>query len=138
MFNANDKINGLYGEVINDNGMPIQGVTEFEVNIEHNKSEVPQAGVLTVGHKVQSRTITGSMTVDKITSAMQARIAEDPFWKPTMIGKLKDPTSRGEEAVLLIGVSFDGTQLTGFNITELMDFSLDFTVDDFKYLKKIL
>ena len=51
--------------------------------------------------------------------------------------KLKDPTSKGEEYIMFIGVSFDSAQLMSFELGELGEIEMDFTFDDFKYLKSI-
>lgn len=44
---------------------------------------------------------------------------------------------KGEEYIMFIGVSFDSAQLMNFELGELGEIEMDFTFDDFKYLKSI-
>jgi hypothetical protein len=137
MYNANEIINGLYGKVYDEAGKQLQSTQEFEANLEFEKEEKTIPGKLMKGHKVVGATGSGSMTLDHIDSRLKKKIAENPTAKYNYIGKLSDPSSKGEEAVLLIGVSFDGTPLMGFNVEELGQIELDFTFDDFRYLDAI-
>lgn len=136
-YGANDIINGLYGTVHDENGQQLQSTKEFEANIEHGKEEVTIPGQFMKAHRVVNGVGTGSMVLDHIDTKMQRKIAENPFAKYNYIGALKDPTSQGEEGVLLIGVSFDGTKLLGFNVEELGSIELDFTFDEFRFLNSI-
>jgi hypothetical protein len=136
-YDANDIINGLYGTVHDENGQQLQSTQEFEANIEFNKEEKTIPGQFMKAHKVTNGTGTGSVTLDHIDTKLQKKIAENPFGKYNYIGALKDPTAQGEEAVLLVGVSFDGTKLIGFNVEELGSIELDFTYDSFRFLKTI-
>lgn len=136
-YDANEIINGLYGTVHDENGQQLQSTQEFEANIEFNKEERTIPGVFMKAHKVVSGNGTGSMVLDHIDTKLQRKIAETPFAKYNYIAALKDPTAKGEEAVLLEGVSFDGTKILGFNVEELGQIELDFTFDKFRYLKTI-
>lgn len=137
MYNANEIINGLYGTVYDETGKQLQSTQEFEANLEFEKEAKTIPGKMMKGHKVIGATGSGSMVLDHVDTRLQRKIAENPTAKYNYIGKLKDPTARGEEAVLLIGVSFDGTPLMGFNVEELGQIELDFTYDDFKFQKSI-
>lgn len=136
-YDANEIINGLYGSLYDENGQQLQSTQEFETSLEFNKEEKTIPGKLMKGHKVTSATGTGSATLDHVDTRLQRKIAENPVAKYNYIGKLADPTSRGEEAVLYIGVSFDGTPLLGYNVEELGQIELDFTFDDFRFLNSI-
>jgi len=137
MYDANEIINGLFGTVHDENGQQLQSTQEFEANIEFNKEERTIPGQFMKANKVVGGTGTGSMVLDHIDSKLKRKIAENPFAKYNYIGSLKDPASKGEESVLLIGVSFDGAPLLTFNVEELGQIELDFTFDSFRYLKDI-
>lgn len=137
MYDVNDHINGLYGKVYDENGQEIQGVQEFESEVEFEKEDIVQAGVFMKGHKVMGGSGKGSMNILKLDSRLQKKILENPTAKFNFMGKLADPTSRGEEAVLLIGVSFDGAPLMKYKVGELVEVDLDFTFDNYRYRKSI-
>jgi len=137
MYEVNDHVNGTYGFLYNENGQEVQGTQEFEANLELEKEAVKQAGKFTDSHKVKGGAISGSVRILKLDSRLQKKVAEDPTAKYNYMGKLADPTARGEEAVLLIGVSFDSTPLIGWQLGELVEVSLDFTADDFRYVDSI-
>ncbi|XJZ25949.1 phage tail tube protein [Bacillota bacterium Lsc_1132] len=136
-YNANEIINGLFGTVYDENGQQLQSTQSFESKLEFNKEEKTIPGKLMKGNKITSMKGTGSMALDHIDTRLQKKIAENPTGKYNYIGKLADPTSRGEEAVLFVGLSFDGTPLLSFNVEELGKVELDFTFDDFKFLNAI-
>ena len=136
-MNPNEVINGLYGTVYDENGKELQGTQGFEAVIEFEKEEIIVAGKLMKGHKVLGAVGSGNLTRLKIDSRLQRKVAENPTAKFNYIGKLKDPTARGEEAVMLLGVSFDSVQLMNFEVGELVETDMDFTFDDFRYLTSI-
>lgn len=137
MFETNEVINGLYGFVYDENGQQLQTTQEFEAGVEFSKDEVPIAGKFLKAHKVTGGTASGSLSTKKIDSRLQKKIGENPTAKYNYIGKLKDPTARGEEAVLFKGVSFNGVDILKFSLNELTDVELDFTFDDYEYLEHI-
>lgn len=136
-YDANEIINGLYGSLYDENGQQLQSTQSFETNVEFEKEAKTIPGKLMKGHKVIGATGTGSTTLDHIDTRLQRKIAENPTDKYNYIGKLQDPTARGEEAVMYIGVSFDGTPLLGYNVEELGQIELNFTFDDYRYLASI-
>lgn len=135
--NANHVINGTYGKVYDENGKEQNTTQEFEAVVEFEKEEIRLPGQFMAKHKVMGGSGSGSMMFLKIDSRLQKKIADNPMRKYNYIGQLKDPTSKGEESVLLIGVSFDAVPLAGHSMGELVEVELDFTFDDFKYLKTI-
>lgn len=137
MFDANEVINGLYGFVYDENGKQMQETKAFEANVDYDKEEVLQAGKLMKGHKVIAASGVGTITAHKIDSRLQRKAADNPHAKYNFSAKLKDPTSKGEEYIMFIGVSFDSAQLMSFELGELGEIEMDFTFDDFKYLKSI-
>ena len=64
-------------------------------------------------------------------------IHEDPTAKYNYIGKLADPTAKGEEAVMYKGVSFDSVELTKYELGAIVEAEFPFTFDDFEYIKTI-
>ena len=135
MFDANEVINGLYGYVYDHNGRQMQETKSFEANVEYDKEEVQQAGRLMKGHKVMAASGTGSIGAHKLDSRLARMAADNPHAKYNFSAKLADPTARGEEYIMFIGVSFDSAQLMAFELGELGEVEMDFTFDDFEYLK---
>lgn len=136
-YDVNEIINGLYGELYDENGQQLQSTQEFTTQIEFEKAEKIIPGKLMKAHKVMGASGSGSTTMDHIDTRLQRKIAENPTAKYNYIGKLKDPQARGEEAVMYIGVSFDGTPLLSYNVEEDSQIELDFTFDDFRFLDSI-
>jgi hypothetical protein len=64
---------------------------------------------------------------------LQKKIAENPTAKFNYMGKLADPDAKGSEAVLILGLSFDGDDIIKWALGELSEVELDFTADDFRY-----
>lgn len=137
MFDANEVINGLYGYVYDGDGKQVQETKAFEANVDYDKEEVLQAGKLMKGHKVMAASGSGKITAHKIDSRLSHMAADDPHAKYNFSSKLADPTSRGEEYIMFMGVSFDSAQLMAFELGELGEVEMDFTFDDYKYLKSI-
>ncbi len=137
MFDANNVINGLYGFVYDGNGQQMQDVKAFETNVEYDKEEVLQAGRLMKGHKVMAAGGSGTITAHKVDSRLSRMAADNPHAKYNFSGKLADPTAKGEEYIMFTGVSFDSAQLMAFELGELGEVEMDFTFDDYKYLKSI-
>jgi hypothetical protein len=136
-FDVNEVINGTYGHLYDENGQELQTTQEFEANVDFEKEEITLPGQFMKGHKVMGGSGSGSLTILKVDSRLQRKIAENPTAKYNYIGKLADPTSRGEEAVLFKGVSFDSAPLMSYSMGELVEVELDFTFDDYEYIESI-
>jgi hypothetical protein len=136
-MDANKVINGTYGHVYDENGKELQTTQEFEATVDFEKEEIKLPGQFMSSHKVMGGGGSGSMNMLKVDSRLQKKIAENPTAKYNYIGKLKDPTNGGEEAVLYQGVSFDALPLGGHSVGELVEIDLDFTFDNYKYLQSI-
>lgn len=137
MFEANEVINGLYGKVFDENGKQLDSTQDFEANIDFEKEEIKIPGKFLSSHKVLGGSGSGSMRFLKVDSRLQKKIMEDPTAKYNYQGELADPTARGEEAILFMGLSFDGTPLMGYTLGEVGEVELDFTFDDSRYLDHI-
>lgn len=132
-----EPINGLYGFLYDEDGQQVQMTQEFESNLEFEKEAYTVPGKFLKSHKVLNGEASGSFTVKKVDSRLQRKIAENPTAKYNYVGKLEEPTADGKEAILYIGVSFDGTALLGYNVEEMIEADFDFTFDDFRYLDSI-
>lgn len=133
MFEANEQVNGLYGKVFDETGGQLQSTQEFEVSAEFEKKEIKIPGVFWVSSKVTGGKITGKMKLSHIDNRLQKKIFENPKEKYSYLGKVEDPEAKGSEAILLIGVSFNGTQLQKWALGELMEDEFEFTADNAKY-----
>lgn len=137
MYDVNDVINGLYGYCYDENGQQIQSAQSFETTVEFEKEAVKQAGKFMDSHKVMSCSGSGTMTIHKLDSRLQRKVAENPTAKYNYIGKLADPTARGEEAIMYKGVSFDSVELTKYELGAIVDAEFPFTFDDYEYINSI-
>lgn len=137
MYDVNDVINGLYGYCYDENGQQVQSTQSFETTIEYEKEALKQAGKFLDSHKVMSGSGSGTMTIHKLDSRLQRKIAENPTAKYNYIGKLADPTSKGEEAIMYKGVSFDSVELTKYELGAVVEAEFPFTFDDFEYINAI-
>ena len=136
-YEANEAINGLYGFVYDENGAELQSTQGFETTLEYEKEAIKQAGKFLDSHKVMGGSGSGTLTMLKLDSRLQRKVAENPMAKYTYIGKLADPTARGMEAVLYRGVSFDSTQLTTYELGSLVEEEFPFTFDSWNYIATI-
>lgn len=136
-YEANQAINGLYGFVYDENGTELQSTQSFETVLEYEKEAIKQAGKFLDSHKVMGGSGSGTLTILKLDSRLQRKVAENPTAKYNYIGKLADPTARGEEAIMYKGLSFDSTQLTQYELGALVEEEFPFTYDDFAYIKSI-
>lgn len=136
-YEANEAINGLYGFVYDENGTELQSTQSFETNLEYEKEAIKQAGKFLDSHKVMGGSGSGTLTILKLDSRLQKKVAENPTAKYNYIGKLADPTAKGEEAIMYKGVSFDSVQLTKYELGALVEEEFPFTFDDWAYIKSI-
>lgn len=136
-YEANEAINGLYGFVYDENGTELQSTQSFETALEYEKEEIKQAGKFLSSHKVMGGAGSGTLTILKLDSRLQKKVAENPTAKYNYIGKLADPTAKGEEAIMYKGVSFDSVQLTNYELGSLVEEEFPFTFDDWGYINSI-
>lgn len=137
MYEANEAINGLYGFVYDENGTELQSTQSFETNLEYEKEAIKMAGKFLDSHKVMGGSGSGTLTILKLDSRLQKKVAKNPTAKYNYIGKLADPTAKGEEAIMYKGVSFDSVQLTKYELGALVEEEFPFTFDDWSYINSI-
>jgi len=136
-YNVNEVINGLYGYLFDENGLQLQETKEFEFSDEFEKEEIVIPGKFHKSHKVMGGSLSGSLTMNKRDSRLAAKIAANPTAKYNYLGKLADPDAKGNEAVLIKGLSFDGNDIMKFALGELTEGEFDFTADDFEFRETI-
>lgn len=136
-IDGNEIINGRYGHVYDENGQELQTTQEFEAIVELTKEEINLPGQFMATHKVMGGVGSGSLTMLKVDSRLQKKISDNPKAKFVLRGVLADPTSRGQEAVLLRGVSFDSIPLMSFAMDSNVEIELDFTFDSYQYVQTI-
>lgn len=132
-----EPLNGLYGFLFDENGEQVQLTQEFESTLEFEKTAYIIPGKFLKSHQVLHGEGSGNFTILKADSRLQKKIAENPTAKYNYLGKLKSPGPEGEEAILFIGTSFDGTELLKYNVEEQVDAPFDFTFDDYRYVSTI-
>lgn len=136
-YNPNEVINGLYGYLFDENGQQLQETQEFEFGAEFEKVEIKVPGKFYTTHKVVGGSLSGSLRLNKKDSRLQKKIAANPTAKFNYLGKLADPDAKGNEAVLILGLSFDSDDIIKWALGELTEVELDFTADDFRYTESI-
>lgn len=136
-YEANEVVNGLYGYLYDEDGSNLQSTQSFESQLDFEKEEIKQAGKFLSSHKVMGGSGSGSFTILMLDSRLQRKVAENPTAKYNYIGKLADPTARGEEAILYKGVSFDSVQLLSYELGARCEREFPFTFDDFTYVQSI-
>lgn len=136
-YEANEVVNGLYGFLYDEDGSELQGTQSFESQLEFEKETIKQAGKFLDSHKVMGGSGSGSFTILMLDSRLQKKVAENPTAKYNYIGKLADPTSRGEEAILYKGLSFDSVDIMSYELGARCEREFPFTYDDYQYIKTI-
>jgi hypothetical protein len=136
-YNVNEVINGLYGYLYDENGLLLQETKEFEFAAEFEKEELKIPGQFFSKHKVMGGSLSGSLTMNKRDSRLAAKILENPTAKYNYLGKLADPDAKGNEAVLIKGLSFNGADIIKWALGEITEIEADFTADDSEYKQQI-
>lgn len=132
-----EPINGLYGSLYDEDGREVQATQEFEATLEFNKSTFFIAGDPMEKSKVTGMRATFTLNLLHVDTRLQRKIAENPNAKYSYIGKLNDPTVDGQEAVLMTGMSFDGTKLIGWNVQETGTLEFNGTFEGYRFLDSI-
>lgn len=136
-IDTNQIINGTYGYVYDENGRELDTTQEFEAKEDFEKKEIKLPGEFRTKSKVMGGKVTGKIKFLKIDSRLQKKIAENPTAKFNYIGKLDDPNSNGQEAILFRGVSFDGVPILSYKLGESVEVDINFTADDYEYMDSI-
>ncbi len=133
-------INGTWGEVWIDEDYMAESIG-LEAKITLEKTEVNQTRTLTKGYKITGIDCKGTIKLNKVTSYFIKRISENlKNGKTTVcsiISKLEDPDSDGEERILLTGCTFDELTLINWESKKLLEESIPFTFTGWEILGTI-
>lgn len=139
-FEANDVINGSWGEVWVDNDYMAQ-VIALEATLKLIKTDIAQTGSLSNGKKVTGIEGSGTLKLNHATSYFKRRIlGEIKKGKSdacTIISNLDDPTVNGNERVKLTGCTFDEVKLAEWEANKPGEESIPFTFTSAEMLDSI-
>lgn len=133
-------INGTWGEVWLE-GQYVAEVYKLEAKDSYTRENVALCGSLRDGKKLTKVEGTGSLGMHKVNSRIakllddKVRAGYDPEF--TIVSKLKDPDSYGEERVALTGVQFNDLTIANWEVGVLGKIECPFTFTDYEYLDRI-
>lgn len=137
---ANQQINGTFSSVWVDNELWAE-TEAFEATVNIDYEDVNIAGSLATHKKQTGWNGTGSMTIKKINSRVNNKMAasiktgQSPRMK--IVGKLADPDSLGAERVAIHDVTFDSFTLMNFEQKTLISQELPFAFSDYELIDTI-
>ena len=115
-------------------------VTQQEVTIL-NEEEVKKAKTMSKQYKYVGYEGTGSLTMNKVSSLMISKMAENlKKGKATvcqLVIQLDDPDAKGVETVTLYDVTFDSLDLANWKVGALVEEAVDFTFTEFDVIDKV-
>ena len=137
---ASKVINGRYGTLWFDN-QELAEVYAFRAVSKVNKETITRTGTLINGSKVTSIDNTGTLTMHKVDSFLLEKLGDElnaGKWPTfTLVSKLADPESNGEEKITLYNVSFDDLTLADWDAGATGKIEAAFTFESFKIEDKI-
>lgn len=140
MDSAKRTISGTWGEVWLE-GEKVAECYGLQAKASYNKEDVPMCGTMSVGSKVKSIKLTGSLRLHKTSSRMALLLAEKiqagQDVRCTIISKLADPDAYGAERVALKDVSFDDLTIADWEADTFGKVECPFTFTSFEYLDTI-
>ena len=132
-FAAQQVMTGSHGQVWLD-GSLVSQATAVKATIKLSKEEDKKAKY--VGYEG-----TGSLTMNKVSSLMISKMAENlKKGKATvcqLVIQLDDPDAKGVETVTLYDVTFDSLDLANWKVGALVEESVDFTFTEFDVIDKV-
>lgn len=133
-------LNGTFGHVWVDDEK-VAELKGLSAKIELETEEVKFCGSLASDRKVTGYKCTGSLKLHKVSSKFQKAMTETLKTgkenRFTIIFKIADPQSDGEERVALKNVAFDDLTIADFEVGALMSVERPFTFTDVEYLDTI-
>ena len=139
-YDVEKTINGTFGEVWIDDYC-LQEVTALQAKMTIEKTEVNQTGTLAKGYKITGTDGKGTIKLNKVTSYFINLIGDNikagKSTVCTIISKLADPDSDGQERVKLTGVTFDELTLADWEAKKMTEESHPFTFKSFEVLDSI-
>lgn len=139
-YKPQEVINGTFGELwIDDEYMAETTALEAKVSLE--KTEVNQVGTLAKGYKVTGVDCKGTIKLNKVTSyfinLLSDNLKAGKTTTCTIISKLDDPDSNGEERIKLTGCTFDELTLANWEAKKLGEESVPFSFTGWEILDTI-
>ena len=139
-YKPQEVINGTFGELwIDDEYMAETTALEAKVSLE--KTEVNQVGTLAKGYKVTGVDCKGTIKLNKVTSyfinLLSDNLKAGKTTTCTIISKLDDPDSNGEERIKLTGCTFDELTLANWEAKKLVEESVPFSFTGWEILDTI-
>lgn len=139
-MNAKNVINGTFGSVWIDNELWAE-VESFEAVVNIDYEDVHIAGSLSTHKKQTGWNGTGSLTIKKINSRVNKKMADGVKTGQTprmkIVGKLADPDSFGAERVAIHDVTFDSFTLMKFEQKTPINQDLPFAFSDYELVDTI-
>jgi hypothetical protein len=133
-------INGTFGECWLDDDY-VAEVTALQAKMTVEKQEVNQTGTLAKGYKITGTDGKGTLKMNKVSSRMILKMGDNikkgKSTVCTIISKLADPDSDGEERVKLTGCCFDELTIVDWEAKKLGEESIPFTFTGFEVLDTI-
>lgn len=128
---------GTWGEVWID-GEYFAEVTAFRANVKLDKQEINKVRTLAKGYKIVGITCTGSVKLNKVSSALLKRISANlklgKATVMTIIAKIDDPDAIGAERVAIKDATFDEIDLANWEVKKIVEENLPFTFSDWDVL----
>ena len=139
-FSAQQVMTGSHGQVWLD-GSLVSQATAVKATIKLSKEEVKKAKTMSKQYKYVGYEGTGSLTMNKVSSLMISKMAENlKKGKATvcqLVIQLDDPDAKGVETVTLYDVTFDSLDLANWKVGALVEESVDFTFTEFDVIDKV-
>lgn len=130
---ASQVMNGTYGEIWID-GEYMAEVTAFEANVEFETADINQVRKLAKASKVVGISCSGQLTMNKVSSFFIKKLSDAVKQGKqvvcTIISKLNDPDSIGEERIVIKDATFNGLTLANWKAKTAGEEQVDFTFTD--------
>lgn len=132
-------MNGTWGKLWMD-GHLIAECYKFQAKETYNRDKIAMCGSLKPGFKLTSIDGTGSVGLHKVDSRMLLELRETTQGRDavfTLIGKLADPDSRGQERIAFSGVRFDDLTIMDWEAGVTGKTEHPFTFDSYEILDAV-
>ncbi len=139
-FKPNQIISGTYGKVMIGEE-ELANIKTFEAKITGEFEDVKVANKLGVYKKLLGFTGEGTLTMHKVDSSLQKKVAEAlatgemPDIK--IIAELNDPQGKGAERVEILDVTFTEVALLQFEVGAIAEVEMPFSFADYNYIQSI-
>lgn len=139
-MDARNTINGTYGNIWVDNELWAE-TESFEAKVNVDYEEINIAGSLATHKKQVGWNGTGSITIKKINSRVNSKMAEavktGQVPRMKIVGKLADPDALGAERIAIHDVTFDEFTLMNFEQKTAINQDIPFAFSDYELVDSI-